>query len=223
MDLSEFLDKPAGVIALIAVLFLPVLFLIIITARKRAAALQRFALLHGFEYIKSTQALKGEAFAQAPLFKHNPSGRFSNVLRGAAGSKQVLIFDFSYSSGAGDDESSRSQTVAVFYAARPPDFELAPRNFLHRLASVLGYKTIKFEDDPDFDRGFAVRGVDEPAIRAFFTEGRKARLKETSGWNAESAGGSLVVYRYDKLAGHDNMETFLEEASALARILIPAD
>lgn len=222
MDIVQQLDKPAVVLAVIAAPLLAVLYVVLRFARRRRVALRQFALLGGYEFVEKDPELKKAGFADARLFRQNPSRQFFNIIKGKLSWTPFLMFDYMYNSRSVEQEFTYSQTVAVFPAGPAlPGFELAPRSVLHGLASALGDRSIEPGGDPEFNKVFWLNGADEAAIRAFFSGGRTNSLLGWKGWSVESSNQHLVIYRHAKLAPAREPRSFLDEAYTIARLFLP--
>jgi MFS superfamily sulfate permease-like transporter len=73
-----------------------------------------------------------------------------------------------------------------------PEFRLEEEGFLDKF---LKGDDINFESHPSFSKHYLLRGADEPAIRAFFTEEMIEFFEDNQGFCVESKGDKILIYR----------------------------
>lgn len=92
-----------------------------------------------------------------PLFQSGHSKRIDHLIEGDIAGKQLCLFDFTYKTGSGKNESTHYvsglmlETPLVGYGLR-----VRPENFFDRIAGFLGFEDINFEFE-EFNRAFQVR------------------------------------------------------------------
>ncbi|MFN8178048.1 MAG: hypothetical protein U0167_08970 [bacterium] len=177
---------------------------------KRTEAMRRFARMRGFEFREKDAGVA----VKTHLFKQGHRGKSVNALsRDDLGGK-VVLFDYRYVRSAGQNSHVHTQTVAAFrHDGRSlPPFELRPENVLDKVASVLGWMDIDFDNRPDFSSAYLLRGPDEAAIRRAFGTAVLAFFEKSRGWSVEAEDPWLLVYRGSKCVKPEELEKFLEEA-----------
>ena len=134
------------------------------------------------------------------------------ALEGTINGRRILLFDFSYDTGSGEDASTHFMTVAAFAfpGQNLPSFQLGRR-------SILG-RGIEIEGNPEFAKRFRLTGEDQAAIRSLFTPSLVNLLASTEldkqKVALEGAGDWLVFYRGTISAGQ--CRSFLEQTSQIA-------
>jgi hypothetical protein len=95
------------------------------------------------------------------LFKQGHSQKASNCLSGKYRDLHVVLFDYSYRTGSGSDETTHTLSALMakldIYS---PHLIIRPETMLHRFAAFFGFEDIKFESD-EFNRAFNVRADDK--------------------------------------------------------------
>jgi carbonic anhydrase len=207
------------VVAIIAVLAISASL-----AKKRAAALQKAAATLGFSFERKGAAFRKELNSGLHLLNLGRNVSLDNVMRSPDG---LILFDYQYLEGEARSGRNITQTVAafVFPAATLPDFHLGPDNLLRKVAGVFGYRSIRFDSHPDFDKRFALRGRDEAAVRALFVAPLLdyfQSLPAKPAWSVEGAGAWLLVYQAGKKVKPDELQAFVDAASSTARVIARA-
>jgi hypothetical protein len=191
-------------------------------AQKRTKALRGVAQAIGF-------AFEGEAWNQQPeshqmhaaVFGRGRNRRFDNAMSAFSAGFKTSLFDYSFTVGGGKNSHTFSQTVAAYSQQLwLPLFEIRPEGFLDRIGDAFVHKDIDFESHPDFSRRYLLRGPDESEIRRLFCPDLLTFLEELSRenkWHIEGADSTLFLYRSDVTIRADELPSFLEETSAIAR------
>jgi hypothetical protein len=189
---------------------------------KRLAELAAVAEEMGFEFTpKGDPALVAD-YAGFELFGQGHSKSLTALMRGRANDLEVALFDYSFTTGSGKHRHTSRQTAVVFrFDGRLPKFSLRPENVFHRLGTLFGYQDIDFDSHPAFSKRYLLRGEDEAAVRALFTDGVLTFFEENLGLMVEGAGGRLLVYRSQARVKPDEARTFLDEAFGVLGVLRP--
>ncbi len=187
--------------------------------RARTEALQQAAVTAGLTFEAEGDLRQLQALGDLPLYSHGHSKRVMNVMSGRSGTGEVKVFDYRYTTGGGKESHTWRQTVALFPGGGRglPDFVLAPENVLHKLGQLLGYQDIDFDSSPAFSSHYLLRGADETAIRAAFTDDVRMFLEQQQGWSVEVQAGNIGIYRSGKRVKPEDLTTFLEQAQSILR------
>ncbi len=221
---------PTGLVFFVGVLLVVLVGAVFSWRREkaRAAAWQQAAQKAGFEFQVKADLDEIRAFGDLALYDMGRMRQASNVLTGRDGAGDVKVFDYQYSIGGGGPKSGSQtwqQTVAVFPGAcrSLPDFHLMPENPITRWANKTGgiYEDINVESRPLFSSRYLLRGPDETAIRAAFTEQRMAFFEQEQGWVIEVKGGNVGVYRAGQRIRPADLDTFLARSRAVVKALSP--
>ena len=73
------------------------------------------------------------------------------------------------------------------------------------------------ESRPLFSSRYLLRGSDETAIRAAFTNEAMATLEQQPGWVVEVKAGNVGIYRAGRRVNPADVGTFVEQSHALVR------
>jgi hypothetical protein len=95
-----------------------------------------------------------------------------------------------------------------------PGFILRPENLFDKLGSLIGYKDINFENQPDFSARYRLTGANEEEIRRLFTDQAISFYQGLEGKTVctEAGGSRLIYYRQGMRAKPEDVRAFLEEA-----------
>jgi MFS superfamily sulfate permease-like transporter len=134
--------------------------------------------------------------------------------------KEFLLFDLSYSEGAFiAKEDLRSTFLQIKVPKKMPVFALDKENFMTTILHLSGMHDIDFKKNPDFSRRFYLRGENEKAIRAFFTDDLIYFFESHPAFYLESNGDSLLIRSKERLASIQEIKQILAFAEELLKIL----
>jgi hypothetical protein len=214
----------AGVISLLS----------LVNRGRRRKEIGEVASRLGMQYSPEDDGFRRELFFMYPLFQrgHPDARKASNFLRGVRNGMDVVLFDYSYTtqhgigrgfefkpSGVIKNYSRYSQSVAAIRLREKvlPQFEMSPEGLVQKVGALMGMQDIDFESHPEFSRRYRLRGKSEEAVRRVFTPQVLGYFSQAPGWSLEANGEWLVCYRGRQMAP-DELDTFLEETTRIARI-----
>jgi hypothetical protein len=183
---------------------------------RRTRALARVAAARGFTFEEAAVPFSGDEMLSILRFTQR-RGMARNVMRGAAGGEEVVVFDYRSPQGKGE-------TVVAFRAALPA-FDLLTAlhgvnpNVMAPVFARLGMAVMRFDSHPEFGRDHLLIGPDEEALRKFFQPPLLdyfQSLDKTERWAAESSGAWLLICRAGYLAKPEELAAYMEEAAVVA-------
>ncbi len=191
-------------------------------ARKRTQALQTVAQEIGFSFEGEGWGVQTQApQLETPLFERGRDQKFSNVLSGMYSGFKTSVFDYSFRTGGGKNSHTWNQTVAAFSQDLwLPLFQMRPENFLDRIGDAFTHKDIDFDSHPEFSKRYLLRGTDPDKIRELFTPALLTfleKLTPSKKWHMEGVGLTLMFYRYDATVSAEEIRSFLDETSLIAK------
>ncbi len=188
--------------------------------KKRTAAVQMVAQTMGFTFTKDCDAEMADLVGALPVFDNGHSRKATRLMRGKLAGRDAAIFDYRYTTGGGKSSHTHYHTMVLFLAGAEglPDFSLSPENFLHRIAGVFGYQDIDFPEAPDFSKHYLLRGTDETAIRDTFNSEVLAFLGGSTGWQVQSSGGKLCVFREGRYAKPETLPSYAADTLRIAGV-----
>jgi hypothetical protein len=164
---------------------------------KRSAALAEVAAGLTFDFSPGKDDDLTTALAAFWLFGHGHTKEVWNRFRGTATDRDVEIFDYQYVTGSGKSRQVFGQTVVR--VRRPgawvPSFTLRPESFWHKVGALFGTTDINFDSHPAFSKQYLLKGRDEAAVRAAFTEPVLDYFEDRPGLCVEAAGEEVLFYR----------------------------
>lgn len=193
------------------------------SAAKRREALAAEAERMRFSFSPDDEEWLRKELAPFHLFSQGHNRRIANVLRGTASNLQIAVFDYRYTTGAGQHQSTHSQSVLLFESPSVefPAFSLRPEHIFHRIGAVFGYQDIDFDEFPEFSKHYLLQAEDEPTIRRFFSQEALEHLSTHQGICIEGGGGKLIVYRSRKKVAPEVIEDFIRDGVLLYAMLSP--
>lgn len=156
------------------------------------------------------------------LFRRGHGRKLRHLVTTPPGDPRAVLFEYRYTISSGNSTTTYRQTVyyATGDALRLPSFSLRPENFFHRVGTIFGYQDINFEQRPGFSRMFLLRGDDEAAVRALFTDPVAEFFERNPGVCAAGMGRELLFWRPKRVVRPPQLEAFIREGEAVtARLL----
>jgi hypothetical protein len=205
----------------IVVTFAATVVFIIYSLKKHRRELEAYAQRKGYQFYGGTMGYDLERTSIRPddflLLSRDKNDRYgktvkgNNVMEGKTGSVKICIFDYSYSTDS--DSPNHSQTVVHLSDNQIslPLFQLEPENFLHRLASKMGYQDIDFTSDPYFSNAYLLRGEQEDRIRQLFNKELRNFFYHRKKLSAEGNGNAMLFYYSNKSIPVKDLDTFVNE------------
>jgi len=186
----------------IAVLIGLVIYFSWLAEKKRREALSQLATRMGLAYYPVDPLGIPALLAGIPMFCRGHSRLARNVLRGTVRSRDLILFDFKYTTTeTRTDSKGRTSTRQVDHwfsaCVHPlecplPYLLIRPEGFFDKVADFFGFEDIDFESD-EFSRKFRVKSDD----RKFAYDVCHPRMMEwllaNRGWHLELVSGYLVV------------------------------
>ncbi len=142
------------------------------------------------QVVELSQQLGLELHWQLPSEDLNRFQRFELAGRGSRqsaamtliadnGTTRICLFDYSFVTGNGKNQSTHHWIVAQCQNARlnAPVMKIEPETLLSRVGAMVGFQDIDVPEDPEFSGMFVVQGTSEDAIRKFLTSERRAALR----------------------------------------------
>lgn len=192
------------------------------SAAKRRAALEAIALQSGWSFAADKVGSAALGAGPLPLLSQGRAQRASNVIRLPGATPAVAIFDYQYTVGAGQHQSTVVQTVAHVRSPRLalPPFTLAAENIFHKVGGALGYHDIDFDSSPEFSKKYLLRSKQaEDRVRDLFTPSLRAYFEQRAPVTVEGHDQELLVYKSGRRVKPEDMPAFVEDAQAIAREL----
>ncbi len=190
----------------------------IVWAQRRASArrerLKRIGRRLGLSHRERDPDVPGEILGALPEFRRGGSRRATSILSGEHEGREVLVFDWAYSTSTGNSQKRHRMTMVAFH--RPdapfPAFHLSPENVLHRIGAALGRQDIDFENDSEFSGGCFLQGEDEAAVRDLFERPVRREFVRHPGWYAQADGEWIVFWR-SRRPRPDDLGRYIGEAA----------
>jgi carbonic anhydrase len=187
-----------------------------IRRRKRTEALQRLADELGLAFSPQDNDQLITELGWCDLFSRGRAKKILNLMSGSSGGRYVAAFDSQYVTGHGKGKKTWRTTVALLRSDGPsiPRFSLRPKGTWDKLSNWFKNADIDFENRQQFSRAYVLRGENEPAIRALFTEPVLEYFEQHPGLNAEGMDHTLLFYRTGKCVPPADVSQFMADAFA---------
>ena len=150
-------------------------------------------------------------FSIFTLFSKGRAKKILNILQGGDGDRRLAIFDYDYTTGHGRSTIRwHTTTLSVgLEATAIPQFSLRKKRVTDTVARWFRGRDIKIPSHPSFSRRYVLRGNNQAAIVALFTEPVMDFFDRNPGLGAEGGNHTLVLYRLGKRVKPDAIGGFL--------------
>jgi hypothetical protein len=215
----------AVLIALGAAAVIAVITGVVLAVRRRAAerraGFETVAQQRGWSFAADPVQPETLGLGPFPLLALGRAQRASNVIR-LSGEHTIAVFDYQYTVGAGQHQSTVVQTVAHVRSPRLalPPFTLSPENIFHKIGGAFGYHDIDFDTGPEFSRTYLLRSKEaEGRVRELFTPALRAFFEQRTPVSVEGHADELLVYKSGRRVEPADLPAFAEDAQTIARQL----
>lgn len=190
--------------------------------KRRRETLRVTAAQLGLEFAETDDTGLQSGFIGFNLFSHGRGKTIKNIAYGRVdGDVEVMIFDYSYTSGTGKNKHTYSQTVGFFQSDRllMPEFVARPEGVFDKIGQVFGYQDIDLPMHLEFSRRFILRGADEGAIRDFFRPHVVQFFESNTGMSVEAKLDRFILYRPNKRLKPEEWREWLDKGRQAAGVL----
>jgi len=159
MEMSADLGGPMPCLLFVTIAVLIVVGIIyaFMKARQRREALQRLAAELDLKFYADDPWDLPVRYGHMDLFGYGHSRRASNVLAGQVDGREVVAFDYRYTTGSGKNSHTYYYHAAVFeMPILAPRLWLRRENVLDKIASWVGHDDLDFES-AEFSRRYHVK------------------------------------------------------------------
>jgi hypothetical protein len=165
--------------------------------RRRTEALGAVAASLGLDFTPVDETGLESGFVGFNLFSHGRSRTIKNVAYGRVDEAEVMVFDYTYTTGSGKNRRTHHQTVAFLQsdALDLPEFVARPEGLFDKIGQVFGYQDIDLPLHPEFSRRYILRGADEGRIRDAFTADVARHFEANPGMSIEAKADRFILYR----------------------------
>ena len=206
-----------GVAVVVGVIFL----LCWLNEKKRTREMQELASSLKFFFAPKEDFSFLASLHHFHLLSQGHSKKVRNIMNGTANDIAVTIMDYQYTTGGGKNSHTRKQTVIAFQSSllHLPSFALRPEHLFHKIGKAFGYQDIDFDAHPTFSKRYLLRGADEDAIRATFTDEVLSYYDQSKGLSTEADGDTLLFYRPSKRVKPKDIQSLLAQGFAVFGLL----
>lgn len=212
------------IVFLLLVIALPLIFLVLLTARKylrmdkRRKLLRSYALKHGFSY---DGRLKADINGPLSFYSYL---RFSQDIRNLIKKKtrdhELWIFDHGFTFTYGGITHSIYVAHTVLYICCDnldlPHFNLSPEKYIDGMES---HDPVEFKAFPQFGDKYMLKSENESALREIFSNEVISFFSSKYSFSVEGKGNSLVIYKRDRLIDPERLEDLTKCGQEILNLL----
>ena len=180
---------------------------------------QRKAKALGFEFSAKPSAEFLQEYKQLSVFHRSGSSRVKNVMWLKQGKRTIYVFDLTVIVYKLRNSHEEWYTVMLLESEdlNLPDFTLQPETLGDSIGAWFTGEDIDFEAYPRFSREYFLRGQDEGAVRALFTDKLLQLFTANLDWVVESQDDCLLLYRKDRRPEPEELNNFIVSGLRIAK------
>ncbi len=192
---------PGAIVLLVIAGIVPLTFIGFWAGRQRTKEMGKIADAMGFAFMPNLTPSAVRSVAPFRLFKLGHSQKAYNAMQGRVGDCDLMLFEYSYTTGSDKSQHTTLLTAVVLFdgAAGAPDFQLAPKTFLDKVAGLFSHNSVELEDAGEFTSRCKLTGPDEAALREAFRPELVQHLTKDGRWFIEVVNGQMLAYRRIRL------------------------
>jgi hypothetical protein len=210
-------------IVLVVFLFVGALILLFVyLERKRTNAVKNAVHSMGWTFRQNSTPADDQLISSSELSMRGRGRKLSNIIELPPGPGQPRLFDIQFTEGSGKSARTYMQTICCFQdelTRMLPHFLLRPEHMGDKLGSLFGGKDIDFPSHPEFSSKYLLRGMNELAIRRFFTESILSHFDRDRGWTVEAVSGRLFVYRLNQRIKPQELQSFIDSRRNILAVI----
>ena len=206
---------PILLFVLFGVVFVAIIIVAVIMAKKRREAWQKLAAAMGCAYSRYDSFDIDRAYPHS-LFNQGHARRASNVVSGRLKGYDLRAFDYQYktTSGTGKNRSEQTHSFTCLILQSPISFQnlwIRPESFLDRVGEFFGVDDIDFESE-EFSRRFHVKCRDKKFAYDVLHARAMELLLECGKIYIEAQGHDLLFYYNGSKRVPDDVEPMIRRA-----------
>jgi hypothetical protein len=152
--------EPLIVVGFVGI-FVIILVAGILSARKRREAMRALAARLGLRFAPGKNRHLAKQYKFLNKLRKGSNRYASNILSGSFQSHHVMVFDYHYQTGSGDNTHHYHFSFFIMHLSVPfPELVIGPEGVFSKIAQAVGYDDIDFESH-EFSRKFCVRSADK--------------------------------------------------------------
>ncbi len=131
------------------------------------------------------------------------------------------VADVTFDEGAMNAKEVYRTTVQIIELPdkQLPPFTMEQEELMDKILSISGFEDVDFKTYTNFSSRFVIKGLDEKALRAFFTPKILAFFEKEKIYHLESNGHALFIFKYLRLATPQRIEEMVRYSERLVRKL----
>jgi hypothetical protein len=192
---------PFGIMLLFGAAVFPMIGIGLWVGRRRTKEMAAVAEAMNFAFMAHLLMAWLRAIAPFKVFALGRDQKAFNALLGRVGECDVIFFEYQYTIGNGKNSQTHLLSVVLLPdgAAGRPNFQVTPRTFFDKFASLFTTKGIELEDAGEFNRRCKLIGRDEDGLRKTFNPELVEYLGRDGRWHIEVLNGQLLLHRQTRL------------------------
>ncbi len=189
--------------------------------KKRIEGFEKEAEAMGLKFTQQPDDSVAQRHNQFKLFNRGRRRRINNLIEGDSGDVTLLIFDYRFTTGAGKNSRTHTQTIASLKSSQLniPSLTIHPEGFLSRIGNKMGFQDIDFDSNPTFSKMFVLKGENEEAIRSFLKPPMLEYFEAQQGIALEASGDTLFFFTPSRTIKPDEIKDLLSRAYGVFGVL----
>ncbi|MFA5795468.1 MAG: hypothetical protein WC980_10445 [Candidatus Brocadiia bacterium] len=135
---------------------------------KRRNEMTALSLKLNLPYLSEKSADHHLKYAPISIFQKGHSQKAANIIGGQKDGLYTELFDYQYTTGSGKNQSTHHFSICIL--TLPQSFKyihIRSEGLFDKLASLVGFNDLDFNQYPEFSKRFWVKSADEEFARVF--------------------------------------------------------
>ena len=154
------------------------------------------------------------------MFRNRAVDRVYNKLTGIVEGGSIMVKDADFHEGEFHAKVKLQATVAIIGLNNSiPAFTIEQEHLFDRIAALAGYDDIDFKNFKKFSDDFRLKGENEQAVRAFFSNELLEFLENQMPYRIESNETSILVMGKNRIMSETEVRDLIHFCTKLASII----
>lgn len=143
-----------------------------------------------------------------------------NRISGKLNGLNFTLADIDYHEGEFIARGNTHSTMIYMKSEKKlPQFVLDKERLLDKVAAFAGFSDINFDNHPKFSAEHRLQGMNEKAIRDFFTDDLISLIERSEDYHIEARGNQIMIFEKERLATTNEIKDMVSFAAELAAFL----
>ena len=177
--------------------------------KERIETIRNYFVPRGYSFEENPETYQFEDF-MFDILQKGHSKKVTNLAK----KEGSVFFEYQYVSGHGKNSSVNAYVMMIRDIGKTmPSFSLVKERFIHKIAAIVGYEDIDYEEFELFSKNYRLNGEDEEKVKKFFYDFVPYFEQNLTDLCIESEGTKLIIY--STFLNRKRLNSFFDEAEKI--------